>query len=801
MKGSVSSGADENASLTTFIREIGSYNGAKFAKVTLSFEHAGKEGEIWRRITHTGTTTRQLTWDGQKLKSDVEVTAAIREILGTDREAISALICLRQGELDKLFTGNESARRDIFASLVMSSHLLRARTSAINLRKKLSDGTEDLGALLDSAEEALAANCARRDTAEKELEARPAVNRTIDVMRALQKELETQAACEYELPKVESELSTLAGISVFNGQEEIAGIEKLLDEVANAQTQAARVRHEIAQGEEFAAARDNHASALKRLQSHISEQEANRLERQKQQYELVSGTLAANKEELSRFQAKHNELKTKLPELDTASQEAKKWLKAKEDELVEIRETYVGIRSERIEVDKRLGALTVVAEGDHSSCPLCQQRIDDPALLKSVLRDLTKTRDEAVEKEKKYEDLGKKVRQECDRAQRAWEDADRAQAEAQNEQGSLGHKIEHLQEAVQEAEAHAPLTEQESRMLAEYRAVSAEVSAAKQAFDSNIQKIQAFASLEKNRKQLQSLEQLSSRDTQEPKAKLQELRAEKERCDRDFGRREELQARCKQLHELIRTSGEAAERKMQELHPLLLPDVEFPTSVNARCLDDVIVRYQDLHDLHVSAASALEETKAGVTAAEERVEAVKRRQADQRVTHELVATMTRVVDAFAPSGVITNYLNYLFDHVAVRAQDYLRQMGANFMVTPCPTSPLSFNFIRTDNPYGAELYQNKLSGAQKVRLSIAVILAAHDLIIPNVGLLLLDEPSTHMDPGAKEDLADLLSILGNMGGRTGRQILVIDHSQLLENSFDSVVRLKMNEFAGQGEGG
>jgi DNA repair exonuclease SbcCD ATPase subunit len=84
---------------------------------------------------------------------------------------------------------------------------------------------------------------------------------------------------------------------------------------------------------------------------------------------------------------------------------------------------------------------------------------------------------------------------------------------------------------------------------------------------------------------------------------------------------------------------------------------------------------------------------------------------------------------------------------------------------------------------------NKLSGGQRVRLSIAFLLAVQQLIIPELGLLVLDEPTTHVNDEGVESLADLLQNLGAQLASSDAQIVVCDHDHRLERAFQITVRL------------
>jgi energy-coupling factor transporter ATP-binding protein EcfA2 len=58
--------------------------------------------------------------------------------------------------------------------------------------------------------------------------------------------------------------------------------------------------------------------------------------------------------------------------------------------------------------------------------------------------------------------------------------------------------------------------------------------------------------------------------------------------------------------------------------------------------------------------------------------------------------------------------------------------------------------------------------------------------MPDVGLLVLDEPTTHLDDEAKRSMADMLHAIGDEGTL---QMIVCDHSPILVDAFSDVIQL------------
>ena len=82
-----------------------------------------------------------------------------------------------------------------------------------------------------------------------------------------------------------------------------------------------------------------------------------------------------------------------------------------------------------------------------------------------------------------------------------------------------------------------------------------------------------------------------------------------------------------------------------------------------------------------------------------------------------------------------------------------------------------------------------LSGGQKTTLALSFSIAIWSLFLPEVGFLMLDEPTHFLDSDRVSELIDVFSILRAYCEESRTQIFVVTHNDKLEASFDQVVRL------------
>jgi DNA repair exonuclease SbcCD ATPase subunit len=169
-----------------------------------------------------------------------------------------------------------------------------------------------------------------------------------------------------------------------------------------------------------------------------------------------------------------------------------------------------------------------------------------------------------------------------------------------------------------------------------------------------------------------------------------------------------------------------------------------------------------------------------------RLQEIDTRIAEQQNRITIGKELEAVRAAFIPTGITTEYIAHQFQRIAVVAQDHLAQMSADFMVVASEERALSFDYLRLNEAGGAWLDQDSMSGGQQVKLAIAIILAIHELIIPQVGLLVLDEPSTHLDTDSRIELANVLKEIGRRGNF---QLIICDHSPELKDAYTDTIEL------------
>ena len=138
-------------------------------------------------------------------------------------------------------------------------------------------------------------------------------------------------------------------------------------------------------------------------------------------------------------------------------------------------------------------------------------------------------------------------------------------------------------------------------------------------------------------------------------------------------------------------------------------------------------------------------------------------------------------------GSTKQYIRYIFSYILTDVQRYLEDMNATFIVDIDNEveTDLAFKFKPLDKDIW--LPMKKLSGGQKITLSIAFLLAIQNVVCPGLCFLVLDEPSTHLDVQSREALCHLIEGIGLTLSNANGQIWLIDHDAILERALKTKI--------------
>jgi DNA repair exonuclease SbcCD ATPase subunit len=131
-----------------------------------------------------------------------------------------------------------------------------------------------------------------------------------------------------------------------------------------------------------------------------------------------------------------------------------------------------------------------------------------------------------------------------------------------------------------------------------------------------------------------------------------------------------------------------------------------------------------------------------------------------------------------PFVVHKNYLLNMVDEVNKVLSDF----RAPFHVTVSEDVGFTAHFIN-----GTVMPAPGLSGGQKVVLALAFRLTVNSLFAPQLGTMVLDEPTDGLDAENRQMAAEFFVELGNMARDRNLQVVVITHDEDLEKIFDQKI--------------
>ncbi len=766
---------------------------AKSASVTLGFvTDSGKKGTITRKITKS-STSRELFIEGMEapVSADKKVADIMFQLLGVDKKALNSTVFIKQGAIDKMF-GDEPERRDFYTRLLMLGHLPKIAGVIDGVRKSVGSSVVDLSGVLDearNAENVASDNFTRADQAlalatdcsvfiqpisrlgvlfADQAAACEAINSALAKLgadpEAHRKELADavgQINAEIDAitrKRLESSQSREAHTSTIRALEGLQALLKLHNELLDVVDAVAKLRN-TTDG-------PDPRPIVTELQRKLDASDVLALNGPKERILIAEEVaLAAELEQATLKAVGLNNTYESL--LQTVTEQRQNY----DIRLKIYQELQAAAAADHVHTTKCLVCGGSSVDGDYlaKSITAIKSSLDMSALM---LEHTGKDRDAAV--------ADGQAAARAHNAKLAELSAVRAQIESavtilngdSNDRDTLSLL---LAKAQADADAYTTALAESTRLSARITQLNIEI----------------------NHRPIPSAEEAQAAQlaVETTKARIIEVDPAWDQKESDLrGRAVDLANELKGI-DLAATNLDSARqwasRVDAELQAICAGVVqtlpasvyEKGTVVTAATADAMLTRLQALQAEFDHLRGMREAARNAMVLAQNRVIDTETKIESQKARLALVERLSRLRDAFMPSGVSMDYLDFKFSQVATLASDYLAESGADFTVMASTTSPLAFDFIRME-PGEEWLTQSRLSGGQRVRLAVATLRAIHSMVVPDVGLLVLDEPTTHLDTEAKLAMADMLRRIGEEGGL---QMLVCDHDPVLVDAFTTTI--------------
>jgi len=773
--------------------------------IRLQIRHDGQVGSIERRLTRT-TSSRSIQYLDEVATTDQDANALMERLLGTDLRACAEVGHVRQGELDKLLFGPQSERETLFVRMLGLGRFDKLQKLLQRKASLVLSGLEDLSSLRLEIEQQLRNSQRDLDTITIDLAGTPDVSAKLQTCRTVLQALQARDAAKQEHTKAASQL-----VPTPEGLDDQTIETKRRD----AQQHRDKARHYSSQVSDLDQTRrglDSLVEAMRRHQEAALELsnagDFIALEQASQQ----AGTRYTGLLNRLTQQSGQNELVSRRHDLVSKSTELAETLRSTEGlivrEGVELDELKSRIEQIRSQLDQQAAlreqllttGLEMVGAAGHE-CPLCCHALA-PGQVHEWSEAVRASREKTRAQLEQIRTLETQAREMDNRIR----DRKVLLTTLKREEVLLSASLAKLRSQHPGVDDLLHLSVQD--LQDQVGVASVELRQADQALDRWRHASQAVSALGDRVAELQvgfpdltSEEQTRQRldDLVRTRAALNDQRdrrdQESQRLDREADRLSAALSSARASQALVARAGlDLAAKSTQydqvRCHEAVQDIVQHLAGPGAGdYLTDLIPtleqRVRDRSELEGRQTQSLRT----VRDLEARLKDLSGREERQSKSKKLAEDLTRLANTFQRRALPLAIVQHQFELLVDLTNQALQMMESNFCVQVAPNEAVSFRFRRTDQLVTATFGQSKLSGGQRVRLTIAFLLALHELVLPQLGILILDEPSLHLDDESINQLADLLIEMAQQLGTQGRQLWVCDHSPLLQRAFDLTIRL------------
>ena len=784
-----------------YIRNYGSANAASRASVYLEFEKNGLKGSIYREI-RKGSTKRLLKWDGHEYKSDSEVASKMEEILGADKNAMANAVFIKQGDITNLVKGTPSVRQEIFQKLMKLSFLNSRELDIKNAIDKIRGNIVDLSPVIDNY------NLQMRNLEERVAEIRAILMlkedhsediRTLEEMADTMKiisDMQTASIANKEaLSRANSDMATLGDYDST-----VAKVNKLKEEVDNRMAIIDLAQRKISDKTILQSVVAAEGNIIKELEAVENTDSINTLKEELNQ-------VLAWQENLKLYNTAKAQRDAVADRLNSIKENLTKLLKQYAKFMDNHSNKVSSLNSEKIKYSEQKTVAKCRLEfysGSDSSgiCPICGNKYSGSSdkaeiiaeatkLLEEANSNLERIHDEQAQEEKQKTELSNSISAYTSRA----EELEQSFRELTNKFNAtkLPESFNERDLCSREHELTTRISNLEKAKVSRDK-LEAKLRAYEEQEKQLVQSLEKYPTLEEeNTKSIYKIKDDNLSIVDNLKNEIKTLETTINNMNIVRGRIDTLTAAQNEI-----------DIKLSEQRSYLSTNEDFvkvtdkfftvPGSTVAPTVDrDAVINKigalrveQDTRKYHLRLKEEKLSEKETLNMLWE--EAVERQNKNQKII-DLVNDLTVARKVVSSSGLPMAYMNSVFHTMTKYVQELLTQMGANFTVFPDEDKPITFKFMRTDSDSEHYMPQELLSGGQAVRLALALLIACQRMVLPDVGLLVLDEPSSHLDAEGVDSLQDLFKTLGASLSSSDMQIFVVDHSEPLCGAFEKLITI------------
>lgn len=792
----------EEGDATSYVRDV---EEASNATLRLAFAKNSNECRIYRRIGKS--PERKIEWDGQSVTADAASKALLKEIFQADGEAVASAVFIEQGQFDKILFGTPTEREELFMKLLLLSHMNKVETAAEKRMKALSSQLVDLGALIDNQRNVLVSAETQFSTLSVTLAQQP--DQT-ELRTKLFQLFNAQDAVAQAERAVESRRIALNAVqSKAQLEETVTDMAAVIKEEADATIRleaistellnCAKLRNTLVRRDTLTAAVNDYLQQEGKATRELKDLD-NELSTIPDKAELQAriktwDDLAASKIRIEAVEKSKAKAEGDLKALQALSEDINKCSTDAYNLEVQADAIKQDVNNQSMQLSVAEAVLKLADGQCGEQCPACQSQLS-PEMRAHFTKEYTQQlRDIIAAAEarcKKNKADASELRRQVSAYHQQVADGNKAVEFNTTELQKLTAAADTLLEPADSKVAlqglldkHTALSSKRPGLQSTLQRVTFENAAAqKELFEilTSLQDLQNMALVSLGIAELDA--RVITNTTQQT-----ELQTKRAALRNTIEAQRKIQTALYEAEVELKAATTALDEKQSIRNSQIANIGSVCADLSQNFLTGEIARIDALQAARQSMMGEVRSAERAVEAAKTGLAELVKRDEKQMKVRQAMSDMELVKKLFTRRGLPKSYMEYRFQDLIPYTQEVLGTFGADFHITADPDDSLAFRFVRTSQPEVHSLPQFKLSGGQRVRLTIAFLLAVQRVILPEIGLLVLDEPSLHLDMEGKEGLRDLLIGLQSRLRNSEMQLVVCDHEPLLHTAFNAVIDL------------
>ncbi len=801
-------------------------------RVAVEFIYKQSRFRIERSFSRLDRRTEARIYkDGRLLAMNATQVKEVLNSIRIDHEVFRNAIYVPQGEivsfllegpkvrkkiLNKLLNLEETTQKHNALKLCYSNlkRVLETKIEKLKYFEKVEQEKEELERRLEEIEKLLVE---KRSTLDQLKSEEAEVSKVYETLRQVSFMEHQKAELEKELEKIKDELKNLGSkeelferkIELENETSVFKDVEKIIsraEELVRVKSEEELTKREIATLSKDEQTLNTKNEDLKRIQKRLEEiqqllsektglsktleEKYNKLLGLKDEFLKVKGLTERMKEELG---------KLNLPELEKEYLQKKSILEKTEQRIFELSNEEAKLRAELEELRKKEEVLKTARE---NKCPICGSVLDENhrekligdirqaiAVKDEELRRISeslKVERERLEKEQKEErklavlvERGKQLEKSLQELLKKEVPFDELKLKSVESE-----RVKNLKEIEKLRKEYELLKKQEGKLLSEIKELEnrAKLLEEKRNLLNNLE--------EKERILIEELGKIKVKVKERAGREISSLSEARSYYNELLKKREELTKIEERINSISRLEKELADKE-NRLKDLKDKIAALRSSVGeGLSLDAVSEKLESLRKAVNELTSEVGKLEGEQKAIRNEVKKKERELQEREVLEtylgalkDAVNSVDKLVKAFHPeNGFLSLARKEYLPEVKRYCEEIFKDFGFHFGEIKLTEDLTAF----AGGPYGGEFSVRELSGGQQVAFALSLKFALAKYFNNNLELLILDEPTIHLDEERVNFLADILEGLkGNI-----KQLIVVTHDSKLERIGDFILRIK-----------